>query len=44
MAIKNVYVGKADWGYFVDLQCDKEHLGQDCQCENINIVEKKKKL
>jgi len=41
MAVKNVYVGKADWGYFIDLQCDEEHLGQECQCKNVDIVEEK---
>lgn len=44
MAVKNVYVGKADWGYFVDLQCDSEHVGPDlnCSCKNVGIVKGKK--
>ena len=39
--VANVFVGRADWGYFIDLQCDKEHYGQDCDCKNIDIVEYK---
>lgn len=39
--VANVFVGKADWGYFIDLQCNKEHYGQDCDCKNIDIVEYK---
>lgn len=41
MAIKNVFVGKADWGYFIDLECNAEHLGQPCDCTNIDIVKYK---
>lgn len=40
--IANVFVGKADWGYFIDLQCSDEHLGQECGCKNIDIVQYKK--
>lgn len=39
---KNIYVGKADWGYFIDVQCDEEHNGEECECKNIDIVETKK--
>lgn len=39
MAVKNVFVGKADWGYFIDLQCNEEHKGQNCDCANIGVVE-----
>lgn len=42
MNVKNVFVGKADWGYFVDLQCDDTHTGKECACDNIAIVEYKK--
>lgn len=42
MGVANVFVGKADWGYFIDLQCSEEHYGQDCSCKNIAIVESKK--
>ena len=41
MAVSNIFVGKADWGYFIDLQCDTEHFGQECECKNIGIVEHK---
>lgn len=41
MAVLNVFVGKADWGYFIDLQCDTEHFGQECECKNISIVKSK---
>lgn len=37
MAVVNV--GKADRGYFIDLQCDEEHIGQSCDCKNVDIVE-----
>jgi hypothetical protein len=41
IAVANVYVGKADWGYFIDLQCNEEHKGQSCDCKNVAIVEYK---
>lgn len=43
MVVANVFVGKVDWGYFIDLQCDEEHKGKECACKNIDIVESKKK-
>lgn len=38
---RDVFVGKADWGYFVDIRCNHEHYGQDCACKNVDIVETK---
>ena len=40
--IKNIYVGKAECGYFVDQQCNEIHRGQSCDCKNITMVETKR--
>lgn len=39
--IKNIFVGKADWGFCVDVQCNEEHEhdGSYCCCSNVGIFE-----